>query len=431
MQRRDFLRVGSLAALGLSLSAALRLRGAEPKKKHPNCILIWLDGGPSHLDTFDLKPDAPAEVRGDFKPAATKVPGLNICEYFRHLAPQTDKLCLVRSMTSELGEHNFGSHYLLTGYKPSPVLDYPSYGSVLAHCLANREGQRPELPPYIAVPDFNPYAANGYLPAASRPFAVGGDPSRPDFRVRDLDGPAALTAPRLGRRRDFLADVDRLSKSIETSAARTDRDAQFEQAYRLIFSAQAKKAFDLTQEKPEVRQRYGSQRLGQGCLLARRLVEAGCPFVTVTDVTWDTHVQIYRALKEGYVGGSNGKIIQLDQALAALLGDLDDRGLLKETLVVVMGEFGRTPKLNANAGRDHWPRAFSVLLAGAGVKGGMVVGKSDGRGESPAERPVSPADLARTIYTLLALDPDRELHTADGRPVAVNSSTNVITECIA
>jgi hypothetical protein len=330
-------------------------------------------------------------------------------------------------MTSELGEHNFGSHYLLTGYKPSPVLAYPSYGSVLAQC-------RPAggvLPPYVAVPDFNPFAGNGYLPAAARPFAVGGDPSKPDFRVRDLVAPGALTAPRLERRRDFLADIDRLSKQIETSAARTDRDAQFEQAYRLIFSAQAKKAFDLSAEKAEVRQRYGGQRLGQSCLLARRLVEAGCPFVTVTDATWDTHIQIYRALKEGYVGGSNGKIVQLDQALSDLLGDLDDRGLLKETLVVVMGEFGRTPKLNTNAGRDHWPRAFSVLLAGAGIKGGTVVGKSDARGESPAERPVTPSDLARTIYSLLGIDPDRELLTADGRPVAVNSGGAVVTECIA
>lgn len=423
--RREFLRVGSLSALGLSLSSALRLRAEQARKKLPNCILIWLDGGPSHLDTFDLKPDAPAEVRGDFKPIDTKVPGIQICESFRQLAQHTDKVALIRSMTSELGEHNFGAHYLLSGYKPSPVLDYPSYGSVLAHCR-QRDGV---LPPYVAVPDFNPHAANGYLPAAVRPFAVGGDPSRPDFRVRDLDGD--LGAARLEQRRDFLCDLERLSKHIEASAARTDRDAQFEQAYKLIFSAQAKKAFDLSQEKPDVRQRYGGQRLGQSCLLARRLVEAGCPFVTVTDATWDTHIQIYRALKEGYVGGSNGKSVQLDQALAALLGDLGERGLLKETLVVVMGEFGRTPKLNTNAGRDHWPRAFSVLLAGGGVKGGQVIGKSDARGESPADRPATPADLARTIYTLLGVDPERELHTADGRPVAVNASGSVITECFA
>lgn len=428
--RREFLRVGSLSALGLGLADALRYRlQADPARqspKLPNCILLWLDGGPSHLDTFDLKPDAPAEVRGDFKPIATKVPGIDICEHFSRLAGQMDKVCLIRSLTSELGEHNFASHYLLTGYKPSPVLDYPSYGSVVAHCRAGK----PVLPSYIAIPNYVAHAGNGYLPGASRPFAVDGDPSRPDFRVRDLDGPASLTAPRLERRREFLADLDRLSQQIEDNSARRERDAQLEQAYRLILSPAAKKAFALAEEKPEVRGRYGMHRLGQSCLLTRRLVEAGCPFVTVTDATWDTHQQISRALKEGYVGGYVGKVPQLDHALSTLLGDLDERGLLRETLVVVMGEFGRTPKLNSVGGRDHWPRAFSVLLAGAGVKGGQVVGKSDARGESPAERPVSPADLARTIYTLLGIAPDRTFETADGRPVAVAAAGKVIHECL-
>jgi hypothetical protein len=424
--RREFLRVGSLSALGLSLTQALRLRAAQPAaRKLPNCILIWLDGGPSHLDTFDLKPAAPEEVRGPFKPIDSKVPGMQVCEYFGNLAKHTDQVCLIRSMTSELGEHNFGSHYLLTGYKPSPVLDYPSYGSVVAHA---RPGKH-RLPPYIAVPNFSPYAGNGFLPAACRPFAVGGDPSQPQFKVSDLEGP--VTSARLERRRDFLAGLDQLSRQIEDSSSRKERDAHFEQAYRLILSADARHAFDVSAEKSAVRERYGNQRLGQSCLLARRLVEAGCPFVTVTDATWDHHTNIFRALKEGYAGGSNGKMIQLDQALTALLEDLEERGLLKETLVVVMGEFGRTPKLNTSAGRDHWPRAFSVLLAGAGIKGGQVVGKSDSRGEAPAERPVTPADLARTIYHLLGIDADMELRTGDGRPVPVNSSGTVVSECLA
>jgi hypothetical protein len=426
--RRELLRAGTISALGLGLADAFRLRArAAESARMPNCILIWLDGGPSHLDTFDLKPEAPVEVRGPFQPIATRVPGMNICEYFPRLAQQTDKVCLVRSMTSELGEHNFGSHYLLTGYKPSPVLQYPSYGAVVAH---SRTG-KPVLPSYIAVPTPSPQEGSGYLPGACRPFAVGSDPSKPDFRVRDLDAPAALPGERLERRRDFLTHLDRLGRQVEDAALRQERDSQFEQAYRLIFSPAAKKAFDLGVEKPELRQRYGMQRLGQSCLLARRLVEAGCPFVTVTDATWDTHQQIFRNLKEGFVGGSNGKIPQLDQALATLLSDLDDRGLLRETLVVVMGEFGRTPKLNTNAGRDHWPRAFSVLLAGGGIKGGQVIGKSDPRGESPAERPVTPTDLARTLYTLLGIDPDREFQTADGRPIAVVSGGNLIRECLA
>jgi hypothetical protein len=426
IHRREFLRVGTLSALGLSLTQALRLRAAAPTQaKLPRCILIWLDGGPSHLDTFDLKPDAPEEVRGPFKPIDTRVPGVRICEHFRNLAAHMDKVCLIRSMTSELGEHNFGSQYLLTGYKPSPVLEHPSYGAVVAH---ERKG-KPVLPSYVAVPGFSPAAGNGYLPASCRPFAVGGDPSRPDFKVRDLEGP--LGPPRLERRREFLADLDRLSRQIEDGSARQERDAHFEQAYRLILSPAARKAFDVGKEDGDVRKRYGMQRLGQSCLLARRLVEAGCPFVTVTDTTWDHHVNVFRALKEGFVGGSNGKMMQLDQALGALLGDLDASGLLKETLVVVMGEFGRTPKLNANAGRDHWPRAFSVLLAGAGVKPGQVVGKSNARGEEPAERPVTPAELARTLYTLLGIEPDRELHTADGRPVRVNAGGSVVNECLA
>jgi hypothetical protein len=340
-----------------------------------------------------------------------------------------DKVCLVRSLTSELGEHNFGSHYLLTGYKPSPVLEYPTFGSVAAHC----RGGRPVMPPFVAVPNFATQAGSGsgYLPAAARPFAVGGDPSKPDFRVRDLDIPTGLDAGRLDRRREFLAGFDRLSRQVEANALRQERDAHFEQAYRLILSNEVKQAFDLTREPPAARQRYGGGRVGQSCLLARRLVEAGCPFVSVTDAGWDTHQQIYRELKEGYVGGSDGKVPRLDLALSALLADLGERGLLRETLVVVMGEFGRTPKLNTVAGRDHWPRVFSVLLAGGGVKGGQVVGASDARGESPAERPVTPADLARTIYTLLGIDPDRELHTGDGRPVKIAADGQLIAECLA
>jgi hypothetical protein len=427
IDRREFLRLGSLSALGLSLTDALRLRARAGDRGQPvNCILLWLDGGPSHLDTFDLKPDAPAEVRGEFKPMATSVPGVQVCEHFRRLAAHMDKVCLIRSLTSELGEHNFGRHYLLTGYKPSPVLDYPSYGSVVAH---SRAGQ-PVLPSYIAIPQASQQAGNGYLPGASGPFAVGGDPSRPDFRVRDLEPPPGLSATQLERRREFLADFDRFSRHIEDSAVRRERDAHFEQAYRLLASPEAKKAFDLAQEKPAVRQQYGMHRVGQSCLLARRLIEAGCPFVTVTDAGWDTHVQISRELKEGYVGGYAGKIPRLDQALAALLGDLAERGLLAQTLVVVMGEFGRTPKLNTVAGRDHWPRAFSVLLAGAGVKGGQVIGRTDARGESPAERPVSPVDLARTIYTVLGIDPEREFQTADGRPVKVSGGGTVLAECL-
>jgi hypothetical protein len=306
------------------------------------------------------------------------------------------------------------------------VLEYPSYGSVVA-----RSRERPlDLPSYVAVPDATPQGGPGYLPAAFGPFTVGGDPSRPDFRVRDLETASELTG-RLDRRRRFLAAFDRFDRRIGEDAGVGGRDAQFEQAYRLMATPAAKGAFDLSREPSSVRERYGRHRVGQSCLLARRLVEAGCPFVTVTDAGWDTHQQIDRALREGYVGGHAGMIPKLDQALATLLADLDERGLLGETLVLVMGEFGRTPKLNTAGGRDHWPRAFSVLLAGGGVKGGQAVGRTDSRGESPADRAVTPADLARTVYTLLGIDPDREFRTAGGRPVKVAAGGVTIPECLA
>lgn len=428
--RREVLRAGSLTALGLTLPDLFHARaravepGVKPRPAAKSCILIWLDGGPSHIDLFDPKPDAPAEIRGPFKPAATSVPGIQIGEYLPEIGKWMNEIALVRSMTHPLGEHNFGSHYMLTGYKPTPVLSYPSYGSVLAHL----RGTAGVLPPYIAIPDPNSEARAGFLPATCRPFEVGGDPSRPDFRVRDLSPYAGVDAERLTRRRDFLAAFDSSKRQLE-GAAKSEAmpaDPQFEQAYRLIASPEAQRAFDLTAERGETRARYGQRTLGQSCLVARRLVEAGVPFVTVTDRGWDTHESIYNRLKEGYTGGTAGKAVFLDQAVSALLTDLSQRNMLSETLVLVMGEFGRTPRLNTSAGRDHWPRVFSMLMAGGGIRGGQVIGTSDARGESPAENPVTPADLARTIYTRLGVQPDRDLHTPDGRPVAINQGGKLL-----
>lgn len=427
--RRDVLKVGSLTALGLGLTDWLRLRAAAPasipeKRTARSCILIWLDGGPSHLDTFDLKPEAPTEVRGPFKPRSTKVPGMQISEFMPETARITDKLTIIRSMTSPLGEHNFGSHYMLTGYKPSPALVYPSMGSMVAH---TRGGQR-VLPPYVAVGNRpNGMTGPGYLPASDGPFVLDGDPSRPDFKVQDLDLYPEVTDARLRRRREYLSALDGFSHAVETSADKAT--PEFEQAYRLVTSPEAKRAFDLSEEKPAVRKRYGGKTLGPSCLMARRLVERGVPFVTVTDRGWDTHNGLYTRLREGYTGGSVGKVPTLDRALSALVEDLDERGLLDETLVLVMGEFGRTPKLNTAGGRDHWPRVFSVVLAGGSVPGGQVIGKSDGVGESPADRAVTPSDLARTIYTILGVDLDLELSTG-GRPVRVNAHGQLIKELL-
>src|SRR5262245_47241292 len=377
--RREALRAGALTALGLTLPGRLRAAdGKAPRAK--SCILVWLDGGPSHLETFDLKPDAPSEVRGPFKPISTAVPGIQLCELLPNTARVADRIAVVRSVTSPLGEHGLANHYLMTGYKPSPVLDYPSYGAVVSHT----RGGRPTLPTYVAVPDYRPTAGSGFLGAAARPFAVGGDPAKPDFRVRDLDFYPGVTADRVERRRAFVSRLDQFQRATEADPPAAD--PEFEQAYRLVTSPEAKRAFDLSAEPPAVRARYGPRTIGQSCLLARRLVERGVGFVTVNNVGWDTHGDLVLRLKEGYTGAKVGVglIPTFDLAFAALVGDLADRGLLDETLVVAMGEFGRTPKINTQGGRDHWPRVFSVALAGGGVKGGQVVGASDRVGESPS-----------------------------------------------
>src|SRR5262245_21350661 len=422
MDRRDVLRIGSLTALGLSLGNRVRLRAGESRAK--SCILLWLDGGPSHLETFDLKPDAPSEVRGPFQPIKTAVRGMEICELLPNTAKVADKIAIVRSVTSPLGEHGLANHYLLTGYKPSPVLQYPSLGSV----VADVRGGRHTLPPYAAIPEASAVMGAGFLGAARQPFAVGGDPAKPDFRVRDLDFYPGVSTGRMDRRREYVEQLDRFQRKAEA-----EPEPAFEQAYRLVTSPEAKRAFDLSEEKPAARNAYGPRTLGQGCLLARRLIERGVAFVTVNNPGWDTHGDLVLRLKEGYAGAKVGVglIPTLDLAFAALVSDLSDRGLLDDTLVIAMGEFGRTPKVNTVRGRDHWPRVFSVALAGGGIRGGQVYGASDRVGESPADKPVTPADLAATIFTLLGVSPSRELHTRDGRPVAVNQGGKVIRELYA
>lgn len=440
LSRRNFLRIGGLSAFGLSLADCLRLQAAEDAAKKTaakSCILIWLDGGPSHLETFDLKPEAPAEVRGPFAAIPTSVSGIQICEHFPRLAQRMKQAAIIRSLTSPLGEHNLGTHYLQTGYAPTPAIEYPVIGSVVGHL----RGEGSILPPHIAVPDFRVggqnVSGNGYLPASARPFSLNSDPARPDFRVPDLDFYPGVDAEGIDRRRRYLAALDDLSREADTQGARPRNvvavpPQPFEQAYRLLTSASAKQAFKLSEEKPERRAAYGPRSIGQSCLLARRLVERGVPFVTVNNPGWDTHQNLDTQLRAGYTGAKVGVglIPSLDLAISALMDDLQDRGLLDSTLIVVMGEFGRTPKLNTSAGRDHWPRVFSVLLAGGGAKGGQVLGSSDKTGESPHESPVTPPDLAATIFTLLGLDPRHTLQTADGRPIHLSRDGKVIEELL-
>jgi hypothetical protein len=415
--RRDALKVGLLSFLGLSLDDWFRLRsfGADRSGRSApprNCILIWLAGGASHIDTFDPKPGAPADVKGEFKPIATSVPGLQISEVLPRLAKIMDRVTLIRSMTSPEADHGRASHHLLTGYRPMPALEYPSYGSVVAKV---REQRRGALPPYVAIPDAPLFSSSGYLTPAYDPFAASGDPNQDNFRVRNLTPPDKLTMDRLMRRRGMVRALDEFAHDVPPTTLTTSRDQFADQAYSLMTSNAAQAAFRLGDESAAVRDKYGRTTFGQSCLLARRLIEAGVSFVTVNDrgtgpLGWDTHAQNFTTIK-------NNLAQPLDQGLTALIEDLADRRLLDQTVVVMMGEFGRTPKINKNAGRDHHGRANSVLVAGAGFPAGLVLGKTDARGDNPIDRPVTPADLAAALYLKLGIDPDRKFEAPDGRPI--------------
>jgi Protein of unknown function (DUF1501) len=415
--RREVLRLGALGFLGLGLDEWFRLRAAAGSQSGSsaqvkNCILIWLAGGPSHLDTFDPKPDAAVDVRGEFKPIATSVPGVKISEVFPNLARVMDRVTLIRSMTSPEADHDRASHHMLTGYRPLPALVYPSYGSVVSK---TREDKRGMLPPYVAVPEAPIFATSGYLTPAYDPFAVSGDPNQAGFRVRNLTPPDKLTLERLLRRRGMVKTLDDFSHDVPATSLTTSRDQFSERAYSLLTSTAAQAAFRISDEPDAVRDKFGRTTVGQSCLLARRLVEAGVAFVTINDrgtgqLGWDTHVQNFPTIK-------NNLAPPLDMGVAALVEDLSQRGLLDSTLVVMMGEFGRTPRINQNAGRDHHGRANSVLMFGAGTPQGLVLGRTDAHGDAPAEHPVTPADLAIVLYQKLGIDPETKYDAPDGRPI--------------
>lgn len=429
--RRELLKLGLLSALGLGLDDLLRIRaraaeaGALKPAKARNCILIWQAGGPSHIDTFDPKPDAPSDVKGEFKPIDTSVAGLKISQVFPELAKVMDQVTLIRSVTSPEADHDRAAHHLLTGYRPSPALIYPSYGSVVAK---KRESSHGALPPYVAVPDAPLFSSSGYLTPAYDPFAVNGDPNQGGFRVRNLTPPDRLTLDRLRRRRDMVKSLDGFAHDVPATPLTTSRDQFAEQAYDLLTSSAAQAAFKMDAEPDKLRDKYGRTPFGKTCLLGRRLIEAGVSFVTLNDrggnqLGWDTHQQNFPTIKDTLAP-------PLDKGLSALLTDLKDRGLLDTTLVVLVGEFGRTPTINKMAGRDHHGRANSVLLAGGGLPKGLVLGRTDAKGDSPTDRPVTPADLAATIYTVLGIDPNFQFETPDGRPIRLVDNGKVPHEFI-
>jgi hypothetical protein len=433
LNRRAILRAGLLGTFGLAFDDLLRLRawsagspqGPSTAARPRSCILIWLAGGPSHLDTFDPKPNAPADVRGEFKPIDTAVPGVKISEVFPKLAQTLDRLTLIRSVTSPEADHDRAAHHLLTGYRPIPAQVYPGYGSVVSKV---RENARSALPPFVTIPDAPIFSSSGYLTPAYDPFAVGGDPNQGGFRVRDLTPPDRLTLDRLRRRRVMVESLDGFARDVPATPLTASRDEFTDQAYDLLTSSAAQAAFKIDDEPAAVRDRYGRTTQGQTLLLARRLIEAGVSFVTLNDrgpgpLGWDTHQQNFPRIK-------NTLAPPIDQGVSTLLADLQERGLFDSTLVVMMGEFGRTPKINGMAGRDHHGRANSIILAGGGLPMGLVLGKTDARGDTPTERPVTPADLAATIYTRLGIDPNLQFMTPDGRPIRLVDNGKVPRELV-
>jgi hypothetical protein len=428
INRRQFLRVGSLA--GLSLAEFLRLQhacGAEAAaKKEVNCIFIFILGGMSHHDLWDLKPDAPAEIRGDFTQISTAVPGIHISDVLPGVARVTDKMAILRSMTHGDSDHGRGFHIMMTGVKAGAGEfngnknnnQHPSFGSMVARMS---RGSSP-LPPYISVPNFIDSGGPAFLGASYAPFVIESDPASPEFSVRDITLPEQITRDRNQRRQAALRELNRFERRVEQISKDVQSlDTFYDKAYSLMTSEKAKEAFDIRREKESLRDQYGMTSLGQCCLLARRLVEAGCRFVSIENGHWDTHRKNTESLRELLVPS-------FDRAIPALLNDLSSRGLLESTLVVISTEFGRTPRINNLAGRDHWPGAFSICMAGGGIKTGQIVGATDKQGAAVTDRPITPADMAATILTVLGIDPHTTLHTSLGRPVELVSGGNAIAE---
>jgi hypothetical protein len=431
LRRRDFLHAGSLSALGITLTQFLGLQASgatQDTGPNVNCIMLMLVGGPSQLDTWDMKPDAPAEIRGPHRPIKTNVPGIEISEIFPRMAKHADKYSLVRSVYhTAAGVHDSGHQMMQTGRIFQGGVEHPHIGCVLSRL----RGPKGDVPPHVLLPKpigntggNMPHGQNaGYLGKTFDPFVLNADPSAPDFRVPDMLPPDYLPAQRVDRRRNWRAAIDRAVSKFETSQDARLLDSTFHQAYTLMTSQKAREAFELDKEPDEVRTRYGRNRFGQSCLLARRMVEAGVRFVTVNmfetvfdEITWDIHgskpfspISCYREL----VGP------MFDNAYSSLLEDLHDRGLLKNTMVVAFGEFGRTPKINPAGGRDHWPQCWTILMSGGSLKGGMVVGSSDEIAAAPKDRPTTPAEVAATIYKGLGISLETELPGAQGRPIPV------------
>ncbi len=420
--RRAFLQRSAAAAIAGPLLGAAPQRGARGTllARADAVIQIHLAGGLSHIDTFDPKPEAPVEVRGPFAAIESKVQGLRLSSLLPRTADVADKLTLIRSMTHTEADHDRGSHSVLTGYAPSPAIVYPSFGAVVAHEL----GGRNDLPAYVCVPTANSgFLANGYLGSAYAPFAVGGNPGSGRFKVRDLAPTDAIDEARRQRRKQMLHDLDADRPELQTAGSVVASEAFYQQAWALLESPTARAAFDLAAEPDAKKDRYGRNTLGMSTLLARRLVQAGTRYVVATHGGYDHHTRIGNELPP--------RMGEFDVAFAALLEDLEREGLLDRTLVLVTSEFGRTPRLNADSGRDHWARAFTVAIAGAGIKRGHVHGETNSSGAEPERDAVKPADLAATVFAQLGIDPEKKLMAPGDRPIDLVRDGAVIAGVLA
>jgi hypothetical protein len=442
LSRRHFLHVGVIGGLGLTLPSFLQIRAqqaagaapaapsgagaaalaaakfAEPKAKA--VIHLYLPGGIAQQECFDPKPYAPIEYRGPFGAIDTKVTGLQFSQHFPRMAGVADRMTVVRTMSHGEAAHERGAHNMFTGYRPSPAIQYPSIGSVLSHEL----GPKTALPPYVCVPSLpNIYAGSGYLNSAYGPFSLGSDPANNGFQVRDLNAPNGVDDARYERRKSMLDAVDEHFKQLEKADAIDASDSFYQAAYALLASPAAKAAFDLKAEPDAIRDEYGRHAAGQRLLLARRLVEAGVRFVSLSYGGWDHHDNI--------AGAFPGQAAQLDQGFATLITDLERRGLLDSTLVLITTEFGRTPKINRTEGRDHWPRVFSIVLAGGGIKRGAFYGTSNSTCTEPDDVALGVEEWAHTIYALLGIDAEKKLLAPGNRPIAIVKGGRLVKELLA
>jgi hypothetical protein len=434
--RRDFLKIGTAAGLmGLTLPQLLQLeaRAAEqnsesPKKRTAEAvIMLWLGGGPATIDMWDLKPDAPDTIRGEFKPIDTNAKGIQISEHLPLMAKTMDKATIVRSLFHTIPSHGPATVFMTTGNKPTPALQYPALGSLTTKLLPGEKG----VPPFVSFGEMRSATGGvaGYLGTAFNPFivegAAGGGKGGATMRVRGIQLPNGFTLDELENREKLLKEFDNTFKEVDKSADIVDGyDTFHKQALEILRSDRTKKAFDLTLEKAEVRAKYGETSFGQGALAARRLVEAGVRFVNISLGGWDTHGKNFEAL-------SKKQLPVLDQTLSALIQDLGERGMLDKTIVYCAGEFGRTPKINKNAGRDHWARSMAVVLAGGGFKSGYAHGTTDAQGMDAANEPCTPDDVSSTIFKCLGIDPHLELTTSSGRPVQLFREGKIVEKLLA